>query len=236
MTLDRLRPYANKLLVPFVNGAERLGVTPDGVSLLAFVAALAAGGTYATAGDDPGLFLVGAVFVFANGWLDLLDGALARRLSVQSPGGDLLDHVLDRYADVIVIAGLTIGIERYGLGFAAVTGVLLTSYLGTQVEAVGLTRTYGGLLGRADRLALIGIVTGGAAVFRPTVYGFGPIGWLLIVFAVVGHLTALQRFLGAWSDLRSTDAQSTQERQESDGSRDEIKEIEPDDGDSPRIE
>jgi len=32
-------------------------------------------------------------------------------------------------------------------------------------------------------------------------YGYGPVGWLLVVFAVVGHLTALQRFYGAWRDL-----------------------------------
>ena len=29
------------------------------------------------------------------------------------------------------------GIDAYALGFAAVTGVLMTSYLGTQIQAVG---------------------------------------------------------------------------------------------------
>jgi archaetidylinositol phosphate synthase len=33
------------------------------------------------------------------------------------------------------------------------------------------------------------------------VLGRSVVGWLLIFFAVVGHLTALQRFWGAWSDL-----------------------------------
>jgi len=27
------------------------------------------------------------------------------------------------------------------------------------------------------------------------------VGWLLVVFAVVGHVTALQRFWGAWTRL-----------------------------------
>jgi archaetidylinositol phosphate synthase len=31
--------------------------------------------------------------------------------------------------------------------------------------------------------------------------GLGVVEWLLVFFAVVGHLTALQRFRGAWSDL-----------------------------------
>jgi archaetidylinositol phosphate synthase len=117
-----------------------------------------------------------------------------------------LDHVLDRYADLAVLVGLTAGVGQWALGLAAVTGVLMTSYLGTQIQAVGIGREYGGLLGRADRLALVGIVGVVAAVVPvtvavPLVGTVGVVGVLLAVFAAVGHLTALQRFWGAWSDL-----------------------------------
>ena len=201
MTLDEFRPAADELLKPFVSLSVRLGLTPDGVSLLAFLLAAAAAGTYYLAASTAIWYLVGAVLVLANGWLDLLDGALARRLEVDSEGGDLLDHVLDRYADILIIAGLAAGIGRYALGLAAVTGVLMTSYLGTQSQAVGLDRVYGGLLGRADRLALVGLVTAIAPAIGGTVVGLTLVGWLLVVFAVVGHLTALQRFYGALGAL-----------------------------------
>jgi archaetidylinositol phosphate synthase len=199
MTLDQLRPVANRLLEPFVVGANRLGLTPNGVSVVAFLFAVAAGASFVVA--TPVTYVAGAVFVFVNGWLDLLDGQLARRQGVDSKAGDLLDHVLDRYADVVVIAGLAAGIEQYALGLAAVTGVLMTSYLGTQIQAVGLGREYGGLVGRADRLALVGVTGVVAAVVGDPVAGLRPAGWLLAFFAVVGHLTALQRFWGAWGDL-----------------------------------
>jgi archaetidylinositol phosphate synthase len=78
----------------------------------------------------------------------------------------------------------------------------MTSYLGTQAQAVGLDRVYGGLLGRADRLALVGVVTTVAAVVQTQFGGLTVVGWLLVVFAVVGHLTALQRFYYAMGDLR----------------------------------
>jgi archaetidylinositol phosphate synthase len=78
----------------------------------------------------------------------------------------------------------------------------MTSYLGTQAQAVGLDRVYGGLLGRADRLALIGVTGVVAAVVSATVGGLSVVGWLLAVFAIVGHLTALQRFYYAWVALR----------------------------------
>jgi len=198
MTLDRFRPITDRALRPFVTLGRRLGVSPDGISVIAFVVALAAGVTFVVGGR---WYLLGAVLVFANGWLDLVDGALARKLDTDSAAGDLLDHVMDRYADLVIIAGLAAGIGRYALGFAAVTGVLLTSYLGTQAQAVGAARDYGGLLGRADRIALIGV----AAVLAPFTGQYGSlsiVGWLLAVFAVVGHLTALQRFRAAWLDLQ----------------------------------
>lgn len=198
MTLDRLRPLATRALRPFVAGAVRVGLTPDTVSVLAF--GFAVGAAIAFVVGTTAAYVVGAVLVFVNGWLDLLDGALARELGVDSRGGDLLDHVLDRYADVFVVGGLAAGIEAYALGFVAVTGVLLTSYLGTQIEAVGLDREYGGLVGRADRLALIGFTGFGMAVV-PRVGDLTLVAWLLVFLAIVGHFTALQRFWGAWRDL-----------------------------------
>ena len=200
MTLDQYRSVAERLLGPWVRAAAKLGLSPDQVSVIAFGIAVAAGAAFAV--GEPLLYAAGAVLVLLNGWFDLVDGALARHLEVSSDGGDLLDHVLDRYADIAILAGFTAGIDAYALGFAAVTGVLMTSYLGTQIQAVGIGRDYGGLLGRADRLALMGVVGLVAAVYSaPLVVGLNVVGLLLVLFAVVGHLTALQRFLGAWSDL-----------------------------------
>ena len=202
MTLDTLRPVADRLLDPFVAGAKRLGLTPDAVSVLALLTAIGAGVAFAFAAELGLLYLLGAVLVLWNGIFDLLDGALARELDSQSDAGDLLDHVLDRYADILIISGLAAGVGQYALGLAAITGVLMTSYLGTQAQAVGLDRVYGGLLGRADRLALIGAVATVAAVIDATALGLTAVGWLLVIFAVVGHLTALQRFYYAMRDLR----------------------------------
>ena len=200
MTLDRFRPMAERLLGPWVTLAQRLGLSPDGVSAVAFGAAVAAGAAFAVA--EPVFYIAGALLVLLPGWLDLVDGALARRKGTASKGGDFLDHVLDRYADIVIIAGFTAGVGAYALGFLAVTGVLMTSYLGTQIQAVGIGREYGGLLGRADRLALMGIVGGVAALHAtPIVGGLNVVELLLVVLAIVGHLTAIQRFRGAWTDL-----------------------------------
>ncbi|AFO56019.1 MULTISPECIES: CDP-alcohol phosphatidyltransferase family protein [unclassified Natrinema] len=203
MTLDKFRPYVSRFLDPFVRGFDRVGMTPNGVSVVAFGMAILAAGAFALGGlEDPIWYAVAAILVFLNGWLDIVDGALAREQEVASAGGDLLDHVLDRYADIVVIAGLAAGIEDYLLGFAAVTGVVMTSYLGTQAQAVGLDRVYGGLVGRADRLAIIGLAGFLAyPLADASLAGVSLVGWLLVFLAVVGHLTALQRFYYSWIGL-----------------------------------
>ena len=201
MTLDQLRPVANRTLEPWVDVSDRLGLTPNAVSAVAFVVAIGAAIAYYLGGTAPVWYVLASTLVALNGWLDLLDGALARRQGVDSRAGDLLDHVLDRYADIVIVAGLAAGVGRYGLGLAAVTGVLMTSYLGTQSQAVGLDRAYGGLVGRADRLAIIGLVGYLAVVVRASLFGLDLVGWVLVFLAVIGHLTAVQRFLGAWRRL-----------------------------------
>jgi archaetidylinositol phosphate synthase len=203
VTLDRLRPMVSGAVTPSVRLARRLGLTPNGVSALAFALAVLGGVLFALAPRRgvAALYVGGSVCVALNGWLDVVDGELARALDGGSPAGDLLDHVLDRYADIVIVAGLAAGVERYALGFGAVTGVFMTSYLGTQAQAVGLDRVYGGLVGRADRLALVIAVGLAAAVVPGAVGPLTPVGWLLAFFAVVGHLTALQRFYYAYRAL-----------------------------------
>jgi archaetidylinositol phosphate synthase len=96
--------------------------------------------------------------------------------------------------------------------------VLLTSYMGTQSQAVGAGRLYAGLLGRADRVVLLTLAPLAQIVFMvllpgsPTV----PQGYLSIVgvvslsafemvmlwFAVVGNITAVQRAVQIWRNLK----------------------------------
>ncbi|MFC7138355.1 CDP-alcohol phosphatidyltransferase family protein [Halosimplex aquaticum] len=202
MTLDRFRPAVKGVLAPSVSLAKRVGLTPNGVSVIALLLALVGAAAFALAPSrDPLLYVGGAVAVALNGWLDLVDGELARETGTGGPAGDLLDHVIDRYADIVVIAGLAAGIEAYAIGMAAVTGVLMTSYLGTQAQAVGLDRVYGGLVGRADRLALVVAVGVVAGFVTQSFSGLTVVGWLLVFFAVVGHFTALQRFYYAMKAL-----------------------------------
>ena len=84
------------------------------------------------------------------------------------------------------------------VGLLAIVGVLLTSYMGTQAQAIGYKRDYSGLLGRADRLVLLMIfpIVQHIALRFPVQlpWNITIIELVLGYFAVVGNITALQRF------------------------------------------
>jgi phosphatidylglycerophosphate synthase len=85
-------------------------------------------------------------------------------------------------------------------------GVLLASYIGTQAQAVGLNRLYGGVLGRADRMVIIISAAALTLLYPLPVPSVGPLGfsflgWLIVILAVLGHATALQRIVHVWRQL-----------------------------------
>lgn len=149
------------------------------------------------------LYLVTAlVLVILNSFTDAVDGVMARKMDLQSDRGDFLDHVIDRYADTFIICGIFFaGYVNWMIGVFAITGVLITSYMGTQAQAVGGKRHYGGIMGRADRLALIIIVSAINVVYPREIYNMQLLGWLIIVIAVTSHFTALQRFIHIWAEI-----------------------------------
>ncbi|MES3160610.1 MAG: CDP-alcohol phosphatidyltransferase family protein [Halorubrum sp.] len=205
MTLDSLRPAATRAIAPFVAAAARIGLSPNAITVVAVFTAAGGGYALVLGGTNPVWYGPAAILVFLTGFLDVLDGALARETGAATDAGDFLDHVLDRYGDVLILGGLALGVERYTLGMVALTGVLLTAYLGTQAEALGLDRIYGGLLGRADILLLVGVVAGAATVVNPTVYGLSLVEWTLAFLAVFTHVTAGQRFVWCWQSLGDDD-------------------------------
>lgn len=206
MGLEAHRAIADRVLLPLASRMRT--VSPNALSGLAFGVAIGAGLAFYYGGT---LFLLlGILLVFLNAILDALDGKVAKLTGRASARGDFLDHVLDRYADVIMIGGIALGL--YGnllIGFFAILGVVLASYMGTQAQAVGLGRDYGGLMGRADRLVILFFAAWVQLFADPAGIGGGPLVYtpltlVLVLFAILGQVTAIQRGLTAWRRLGAT--------------------------------
>ena len=134
----------------------------------------------------------GGVLLALAGICDILDGALARVSGQVSPFGAFLDSVLDRYSDLLVLAGLVFLYVRFGRAMdvvatlAALVGTVMVSYIRARAESVGVECKVG-LMERGERLLVL--IAG--ALFDLLV----PAIW---VVAVGANATAAHRIWHTW--------------------------------------
>ena len=202
MVLDKKRDYIDPILTFFAKRLSRFH--PDIFTWISLVFAIISGVFFflSTPKNEETYvnILPASLFIFLNGLFDAIDGKIAKLTKKTSKHGDFLDHALDRYADIFIVGGIALSSWcDLRIGLFALIGMFLTSYMGTQAQAVGYKRVYGGILGRADRLALL--------IFIPIIqyiligwnivmiYGFTLIEWSMIYLAVMGNITAIQRFV-----------------------------------------
>ena len=170
MVLDSKRDSVEFIITPVARAMSRFD--PNTISWASFVMAWAAGILLFFSPYSWELLLpLSALAVLLSGFLDAIDGKVARLTGKASKQGDVLDHILDRYSDVVMIGAVAVSAwcNPY-IGIMAIIGVLLTSYMGTQSQAIGAGRLYAGLLGRADRVVLLTETMPAAPVRGPAAF------------------------------------------------------------------
>ncbi len=133
--------------------------------------------------------------------IDGVDGSLARLKGMSSDFGGFLDSILDRYADILIILGLTIWAasnEVYPyvwlVGFLAITGTIGVSYSRARVSAELQHHFDRGFLSLASRDIRLFIVMIGAIIGQ----GY----FCLIVIATLTHLIIISRLIFTYRHLR----------------------------------
>jgi CDP-diacylglycerol---glycerol-3-phosphate 3-phosphatidyltransferase len=186
------RPAVAKVIGPIVGRLARSGVTPDAITILGTLGAVAGSvGLIATGQLFWGAFTV-TVFVL----LDMLDGALARARGGGSVFGAVLDSTGDRAADAAIFGALIWWFSGTGdnrllvlLALLCLVLGILTSYIKARAEGVGLSCDVG-LAERTERLVLVLVGTGFSGLGIP--YALHVALWLLFGVSAV---TVGQRFL-----------------------------------------
>ena len=148
---------ASHLTEPAVRLLARTHITPSAVTWLGFSIALGAAALIATGH----LFIAGFV-VLAAGFFDMLDGALARYTGQVTRFGAILDSVLDRVSEAVLLLGILawyvreISILEVLLVSVALLGSLLVSYIRARAEALGMECEVG-LFTRPERVVVLAI-------------------------------------------------------------------------------
>ncbi|MGV8074211.1 MAG: CDP-alcohol phosphatidyltransferase family protein [Syntrophobacteraceae bacterium] len=186
------------------------GFEPNYISVLGLLTSLMAGISFIYSTS------LGGVLTLLTGFIDTLDGTLARSLGQSKKFGAFLDSVLDRYTELIIYLGIWCYFYRQGsttplfsLTFLLILfGSLMVSYTRARAEGLG-ENCMGGMFQRGERIIMIGL----AGIINPFVnqiIGAPANHWIqdivlitvLLILAIGTNLTAIWRFLHVLNNLR----------------------------------
>jgi phosphatidylglycerophosphate synthase len=178
-------------LAPVVERLERLGVSPDAVTLAAIPVGIVAGVLLLLSPMAPVVLLGVPALAALRLVLNLLDGALARRTGRMHPRGELYNELGDRLADIAFLAPVAFlpGADRATV-LLGVTGAIFASFAGVVPRAAGGERIYRGILSKPGRMVMLAAFA--VAVFIVGPGAWGPFGPLLLGGTI---LTAIERIV-----------------------------------------
>jgi phosphatidylglycerophosphate synthase len=221
------RTRIKRVFEPIALGMGRLGLTPDGLTLIGFgITVLGA----ILLGLQ--LWLAGGVIVFIGGAFDMFDGTLARATGKVSQLGAFMDSVFDRAGEVIVYIGIIAGLLGTGfydgalLAAAAMGAAVMVSYTRSKSEGLGFTAGTGmaaiGIMPREVRLVILSLGLSLAGILGLGVCecgapwppgtrepGAGVLYLALAIIAVGATITVIQRILHVRSQAKSAAITST---------------------------
>ncbi len=173
------------------------GISASAVTSLALLFSIGAG-----AALGYGHFALGGWLFLLSGFLDYLDGRVARASDNESPAGALLDSIFDRYAEGALFMGLAWFYRESWVLLVvllAALGSQLISYARTRCADLGADVGRVGVLQRPERVTILGVsfCLSPLLQFIIAPEATQPIYHLAIagmsVIAVLGNITTLQR-------------------------------------------
>lgn len=196
MLSNLVRRRAQALLNSIALALNALGLSPNGLTLIGFIAMCLIGLILAN-----GYMALGGVLIIAAGIFDALDGTLARLTNRVSKFGAFLDSTTDRFAEGAIFLGIMFWYMQHGMTFVAyltyltLLGSLMVSYARARAEGIGV-ECKEGMMTRFERISLLVI-----GLVLTAVFGDTPILVVLAILAIFTNLTAVQRM---WLVYRAT--------------------------------
>lgn len=182
------RAPIEKVIKPLGETLRRTGMSPDHLTLIGLLVAVAA-----SIAIGAGALRAGLLLVVLAALPDLLDGALAKASNSASQRGAFFDSVIDRVTDALLFGGVawylasTESAHMAILPFAVMSTSSFISYQRAKAESLGLDAK-GGLMERAERVIMLCV----GLLFDSILI---PILWIMLVLTA---LTAVQRFIKVW--------------------------------------
>jgi len=183
--MGKFRNEYEKLSIPIGRVSIKLGMKPDAWTAISFTTGLGAAVLFGFHQIWWGLFLM-----LIMSFTDSIDGATARAGHLESAYGGVLDHTVDRYVEIALIAGIMAGGYCSPLmGIFVISGMLMASYVRAAAESIGkMKNCVVGLAGRQEKFFILIVAL---ILFAFNLNLIGQIAMALV--GVLSHITAVQR-------------------------------------------
>lgn len=134
----------------------RLGIHPNYVSYSSIVASAGAAICFWQSSHQPWLLIVAVALCYVRLWLNMLDGMVALASGKASKTGEIANELPDRFSDVLIFVGAGhSGLCAPSGGYGAAIGALLTAYVGTLGQALGVQREFSGVMSKPWRMVTL---------------------------------------------------------------------------------
>lgn len=188
MVSSRLKKWFEERVASTVVPLGSVGLTPNALTFMGFLASVASAWCYVSWRSSTAMLPMAGMLILVSGFIDAIDGVLARETGTASAFGGFLDSVADRYSDAVVLSAIVVaGLCHPAWGLAAIVGSLMVSYARSRAEAAGVGMAGVGVAERAERMLLL------AAASMASYFDISFLGWGVIALAVVAQVTVLQR-------------------------------------------
>lgn len=186
---------AYRLTLPVVRVLARTSITPSAITWFGFLLSVGAMVLIIT-----GHLLAAGIVVLVAGFFDMLDGALARHTNQATRFGAVLDSILDRFSEAVLLFGILVlyaanqsFIEVLLVG-VALLGSLLTSYIRAKAEAMDLECEVG-IFTRPERVLVLAL----GLLLSQIDYALVT---ALAIIALLSFITVGQRLVKVWQQTR----------------------------------
>jgi phosphatidylglycerophosphate synthase len=160
----------------------RANIHPDAISYASVVAAALAAFCFWKSGARPWLLFIAPLFCYLRLWFNMLDGMVALASGKASWRGEILNDLPDRASDVLIFAGVAhSGWMTPLFGYWAAIFALLTAYVGTLGQAVGVQREFSGLMSKPWRMVTLHIGAWLTLIWRWNVGNMTILDWTCVV-------------------------------------------------------
>lgn len=160
ISVYKLKPKFQKLLNPLLNYLNKCNITPNQITIFTILFSILLGFFVFKSIEEKSYSLIVAFGMLIRMMLNALDGMMAKKFSLVSKNGEILNEIGDIISDITIyfpfIYFPNVQIE---LVFIFILSSVINEFCGVLSKVTKGERRYDGPMGKSDRALLVGIIS-----------------------------------------------------------------------------